>query len=103
MARKFHYSPPIVSNNILFVLLLGLFLLFMQFYGNVTWNWFMSKMSVLQFVIGIGFSFYFIVFWALGIPYIYLTMSGSFRACRNIKFKIRILDEMVLKSRFRKP
>lgn len=87
MARKFHYSPPIVSNNILFVLLLGLFLLFMQFYGNVTWNWFMSKMSVLQFVIGIGFSFYFIVFWALGIPYIYLTMSGKFPSLQKYKIQ----------------
>lgn len=77
MARKFHYSPPKITNNILFIALLGGFLWFMEAFGNSAWNWCLEHFTPLEFVVGVGFGFYLLVFWGLGIPYILLSTTGK--------------------------
>lgn len=77
MARKFHYSPPKVTNNILFIALLGGFLWFMEAFGSSAWNWCLEHFTPLEFVVGVGFGFYLLVFWGLGIPYILLSTTGK--------------------------
>lgn len=71
-AERFKYYPPKFSNNVIYIAMLGLFLWFLATKGDAAWQWFMQRMSIETFVVGVGFTFYLVVFWVVGIPYLLL-------------------------------
>jgi sterol desaturase/sphingolipid hydroxylase (fatty acid hydroxylase superfamily) len=89
--ERFKYYPPRLTNNIIYFALLGLFLWFLEAKGNQAWAWLMQYMSVDFFVVVIGFSFYLLVFWGVGIPYLLL---DKFRKPFGLyKFKIQDIPD----------
>lgn len=89
--NTFHYYPPRLLNNIVFIGLLGAFLLFLHYWGNSSWQWMMQHMSLGTFVVGIGFLFYLLVFWGVGGLYIWL--SNSHQPAWLYKYKIQEVPE----------
>lgn len=72
LLANFRYFAPTIRNNIVYIIWLVLFLLFMQFYGQEAWDWFMARMTLTQFILIVGFGFYFTLFWVLGAGYLFL-------------------------------
>jgi sterol desaturase/sphingolipid hydroxylase (fatty acid hydroxylase superfamily) len=70
--ERFKYYPPLFINNIVFLTLTALFLLFLETKGAAAWAWCMQRMGIQFFVVVIGFAFYLLVFWGAGIPYLLL-------------------------------
>jgi sterol desaturase/sphingolipid hydroxylase (fatty acid hydroxylase superfamily) len=70
--RRFKYFPPLIINNITFLILTVFFLVFLGTKGAEKWAWLMQHMSLGFFVVVIGFVFYLSVFWLVGIPYLLL-------------------------------
>ncbi len=72
LLANFHYFKPAFSNHVVYLVWLVLFLLFMQYRGDQAWAWFMERMSLTEFILYVGFGFYFVLFWLLGAGYLYL-------------------------------
>ncbi|MDX2002825.1 MAG: sterol desaturase family protein [Chitinophagales bacterium] len=70
--NTFHYYPPRLLNNVVFVLLLAAFLCFLHAWGHTAWNWWMDSMGLGVFIVVVGFAFYLAVFWILGALYLLL-------------------------------
>jgi len=69
---NFKYFAPTIKNHLVYLTWLILFLVFMEFRGEQVWDWFMARMSLTQFILFVGFGFYFTLFWILGAAYLHL-------------------------------
>lgn len=88
---RFNYYPPKFSNNVIYLVLLGLFLWFLATKGDAAWAWFTARMSIDFLVIVVGFAFYLLVFWGAGIPYLLL---DKFRKPFSLyKYKIQDIPD----------
>ncbi len=89
--ERFKYYPPQFINNLIFLTLTAIFLLFLEFKGAEAWAWIMERVSLDVFVIVIGFAFYLLIFWGVGIPYLLL---DRFKKPYSLyKYKIQDIPE----------
>ncbi len=74
---KFNYFAPTFKNNLVYLIMLTVFLVWLQNYGDSAWQWAMSSFSIVQFFIIGGFGFYFIFFWLLAAVYLHIYYRKS--------------------------
>lgn len=72
LLRSFRYFAPTIRNHLVYLVWLVAFLIFMETRGDRAWAWIMERMSLRDFILYIGFGFYFVLFWLLGAGYLYL-------------------------------
>lgn len=72
LLANFRYFAPTVKNHLVYLSWLVAFLMFMEWRGDQAWQWFMDRMTLGQFLLFVGFGFYFVLFWLLGAGYLYL-------------------------------
>lgn len=77
LISNFQYYAPGIKNNAVYLAGLVIFLILMQWKGDVWWQLCMENVTLAQFIIIAGFAFYFILFWLLGAAYLHLYYRRS--------------------------
>lgn len=72
MRNQFKYGPPALFNNITYAAAMVCVLFLLEIYGAMWWESLSQSVPLDILFVGGGFTFYFLWFWAVAIPYLLL-------------------------------